>query len=149
MPSNPSLVPNETFTAFVQNAPTASPPGPADVVPIIQGGVTKQIPATNLAGGSVEVTLVSSGSSYPASITDAYIAVNKTPGSATSIVLPSAGLFTGKQYTVADCKGDAGTHLITITAGGNTFDGGDTASVINSAYGVETFTWVGSFWKRS
>lgn len=37
-------VPGQSWTNAVLNAPNAATPGPTDVVPIIQGGVTKQLP---------------------------------------------------------------------------------------------------------
>ncbi len=48
----PAWAQNDSFTSFITNAPNASTPlGSSDWVPVIQGGVTKHVPGSSLAGG--------------------------------------------------------------------------------------------------
>jgi hypothetical protein len=78
-----------------------------------------------LIGGVIysQPTFVLAGSVYNSIITDTRILVNKTIGSATSIVLaPSAGY--QLPVLVKDLKLDAATNPITVTfSGGQTLDG--------------------------
>jgi hypothetical protein len=79
-------------------------------------------------------TFVLSGATYNSAGTDTRILVNKTVGSATSVVLLSSASYS-QPVLVKDLKGDAGTNNITITfSGGQLFDG-LSSIVINNPYG--------------
>lgn len=83
-------------------------------------------------------TFVTSGLSYNSVATDTRILVNKTIGSATSVVL-----LTSTQYSlpvlVKDLKGDADSNPITVTfSGGQTMDGLSNV-VISNPYGYFWF----------
>jgi hypothetical protein len=115
----PSLA-SETFTAFVQGAPRAAQVQSGDLVPVVQGGMTKQIPAVQLVGAA-SPTLIQEGSTYPVTSTDTFIGVANTV--ATTIQLPT-GLTFNQRLVVADCLGNAGTYAITILPGaGDNIDG--------------------------
>jgi len=115
MPSN-----TETFTQFVQQAPLASQVQTSDLIPIIQGGVTKRIPAPQI-GGASSPTLTTTGATYDVLATDTFVAVAKTV--ANTVQLPSGPTF-GQRLMVADCGGNASAYPITIAAGaGDTIDG--------------------------
>jgi len=137
----------ETFTQFVTNAPASTGPTSADLIALIQGGVTKKV-APWFGGLAVPTTKVTAGASYNYTASDMLVGVLKTVGSATSLVLPSSGLFLGRMFAAADWKGDANTNPITVTAaGGNTFDGGAT-SVVLGAWASVGFLWTGTFFKK-
>ena len=111
---------NETFTQFVQQAPAATPPNTSDLLALIQGGVTKHIPAAQIIGVA-SPTIVSAAGAYAVKSSDTFLAVTKTV--ANTIQLPSGPSF-NQRLTVADCLGNAGTYPITIAAGaGDTIDG--------------------------
>ena len=57
---------------------------------------------------------LTSGSSYAMAMGDRVVVVNKSPGSATAITLPTSPLTWGV-YTIKDGSGDAGAHPITIS----------------------------------
>lgn len=108
-------------------------------------GVNYSISALQVAqliGGVIysQPTFVLAGSSYDSVITDTRILVNKTIGSATSIVLaPSAGY--QLPVLVKDLKGDSATNPITVTfSSGQTLDGLSPAQVvIENPYGYFWF----------
>lgn len=82
-------------------------------------------------------TFVLSGAAYNSVGTDTRILVNKTVGSATSVVLLGSASYS-QPVLVKDLKGDAGTNPITVTfTGGQTLDGLSSV-VINNPYG---FFW--------
>jgi hypothetical protein len=91
-------------------------------------GVNYSITALNLGlliGGGIYAnpTFVTAGASYNSVVTDTRILVNKTIGSATSVVL---ALSAGYQLPVLvkDLKRDSDTNPITVTfSGGQTMDG--------------------------
>lgn len=121
--TNPSF---KTFTRFVQDAPAADPATSADRLALVQSNLTRQTPPGAVPGGGGYVTIIVSGASYSVLPADSFIAVAKSVGSATNIILPS-GLLVPRALTIADCKGDAGTNTITLTAaGGDTVDGAAT-----------------------
>ncbi len=67
--------------------------------------------------------------------TDSLIAINKTTGQATNVILPLASSKSGP-VKVADFKGDAGTNNITIiTQGSDKFSGGLTSWIIGADTG--------------
>lgn len=108
-------------------------------------GVNYSITSAQLAlliNGSIYAapTFVTSGSMYPSVGTDSRILVNKTVGSATSVVLASSTSYL-LPVLVKDLKGDAGTNPITVTfSGGQTLDGLAPAQVvINNPYGYFWF----------
>lgn len=83
-------------------------------------------------------TFVISGATYNSVATDTRILVNKTVGSATSVVLLASASYSFP-VLVKDLKGDADSNPITITfSGGQTMDG--LASVIiSNPYGYFWF----------
>lgn len=101
-------------------------------------GVNYSITAANLGlliGGAIYAspTFVTSGASYNSVVTDTRILVNKTVGSATSIVL---ALSAGYQLPVLvkDLKRDADSNPITVTfSGGQTMDGLSSVVINNPA----------------
>ncbi len=83
-------------------------------------------------------TFVTSGATYNSVATDTRILVNKTVGSATSVVLLGSASYS-QPVLVKDLKGDSDTNPITVTfAGGQTMDG-LTSVVINNPYGYFWF----------
>lgn len=90
----------------------------------------------NFGPTSLNVKLVTSGSSYTVLITDSVILVNKTVGSATAIVLPALAAYPGIATSVSpllyvkDKKGDAATNPITITAADAALIDGQTSAVL-------------------
>ena len=108
-----------------------------------QTGVSYQITTLSLATYFNSIlygapTNITSGSVYDSVITDTRILVNKTVGSATSVVLaPSSG------YTfpvlVKDLKGDSSTNPITITFSSGQLLDGLSEVVIDNPYGYFWF----------
>lgn len=83
-------------------------------------------------------TIITSGSSYPSVATDTRILVDKTSGSATSIVMLASNQYS-LPVLIKDLKGDSATNPITITfSGGQLFDGLSDI-VINNPYG---YVWL-------
>lgn len=79
--------------------------------------------------------IVMSGASYAVLPTDTRILVNKTLGSPTTIVFPSANsMLYGGDILVKDIKGDADTNNITLNFGTSNCDGLSTIPIVN-AYG--------------
>jgi len=97
---------------------------------------TAQLAAFMAAFPALNTTEITSGASYNALTTDTTILVLKTIGSATSIVVPTAG---SMQYPfgifIKDAKGDAGTNPITVTFSGGQNCDGLTSMSISNAYG--------------
>jgi hypothetical protein len=93
-----------------------------------QSGVSYQITVLSMAQYFNSVlygipTFVTSGAVYDSIATDSRILVNKTVGSATSVVLLASTSYSFP-VLVKDIKGDAGTNPITVTfSGGQTIDG--------------------------
>lgn len=111
---------SETFTQFIQGAPVALQANTSDLIPIIQGGVTKGIPAAQ-AIGAASPTLLTTGLSYSVLTTDTFLAIAKS--SPNTVHLTSGPTF-NQRLTVADCGGNAGSNPITIVPGaGDTIDG--------------------------
>lgn len=85
--------------------------------------ITLEQLASLLAGIATVPTFVRSGSVYNSVATDTRILVDKTIGSATSVVLLSSVLYT-QPVLVKDLKLDSDTNPITVTfSGGQTLDG--------------------------
>lgn len=83
-------------------------------------------------------TIITSGAVYDSVATDTRILINKTVGSATSVVLLGSASYTFP-VLVKDLKGDAGTNPITVTfSSGQTIDGLSQV-VINNNYGYFWF----------
>ena len=106
-------------------------------------GVNYSITLTLLAdflafAQTLNPTIITSGAVYNSVATDTRILINKTIGSATSVVLlASAGYF--QPILVKDYKGDAATNPITVTfSGGQTMDG-LASVVIGTNYGYFWF----------
>lgn len=103
-------------------------------------GINYSLTLARLAAGLVgsTPTFVTSGSTYNSVATDTRILVNKTSGSATSVVLrPSAEYFF--PVLVKDLKGDADVNPITVTfSSGQTIDTLPTV-VINNPFGYFWF----------
>lgn len=116
MSANPA---NETFTAFVTNAPTSLNPA-GGVYPIIQDGITKKISYAAIIGIWSTTIITGVVPIYAATDTDIFIGVDKTIGAATQIVLPPLPQ-TGRLIVIKDIKGDADVNTITLTGG--TVDG--------------------------
>ena len=83
-------------------------------------------------------TIIVSGATYNSVATDTRILVNKSVGSATSILLLPSTSYT-LPVLVKDLKGDSPTNPITVTfSGGQTMDG-LSSIVINNPYGYFWF----------
>jgi len=105
-------------------------------------------PQTFQGSITVPVRVITSGSTVTVSATtDHTICVNKTSGSATTVNLPPNPP-TGLVIEVDDCKGDANTNNITVFPAAGLIDGA-ASFIINSQWGVRTFTNMGTFWKAS
>lgn len=83
-------------------------------------------------------TIITSGAAYNSVATDTRILVNKTLGSATSVVLLSSVSY-GVPVLVKDLKGDADTNPITVTFSGGQKMDNLTSVPINSPYGYFWF----------
>jgi hypothetical protein len=139
------------FTDFITRAPAATIVGSADMLPLIQNGVTKSVLVGLIAGNPEAVTILTSGATYQALDSDVFIGVLKTVGAATAITLIATPAVSGRKFYVADLKGDADTHPITVLpGGGHTFDGGLASWVINAPYQMQGFEWFNApagYWK--
>lgn len=120
-------------------------------------GVSYQITTDTLAAffgafPALNTSIVTSGATYNVKTTDTRVLVDKTLGSATSIVFPSVSTM---QYPygvlIKDLKGDAVTNPITITFSGGQLCDGLSSIVINNAYGWTTINPVpnGTAWYQS
>lgn len=107
-------------------------------------GVSYQITTQTLASffaafPELNTTIIKSGASYNALTTDTRILVQKTIGSATSIVLPMS---TTMQYPfgvfIKDLKGDAESNPITVSFTGTETCDGLSTLIINNNYGWVT-----------
>lgn len=137
--------PFEGFTAFVSGAPLANTPGSSDMLPIIQGGVTKRIPVGTIPQLTVAPTTEVTGAAYALLLTDEVIFVNRSPAAATVLTLPS-NPGAGRVYTVKDIAGNvSGGNNIAFANG--TIDG-NAAYQITTAYGSLTIisTGIGNNW---
>lgn len=136
--------PWEAFTAFISNAPMASTPGSSDMLALIQGGLTKRVPITQLPGLQPIVTvptIVVTASTYNALITDYTIAVNRSPAGATIINLPGSAGF-GRPMIIKDIAGNCdNNNTITVTNG--TIDG-LSSFVLDIPYGCVVLQSMGS-----
>ena len=106
-----------------------------------QLGNSYQITLTDLASffsSSGLPTFVTSGSVYDSVSTDTRILVNKTIGSATSIVLDNSTNYP-LPVLVKDLKGDAATNPITVTFTGGQLIDGLSSIVISNNYGYFWF----------
>lgn len=108
-----------------------------------QAGVSYQITTRSLATYFNSVlsgtpTIITSGSVYDSVVADQRILIDKTVGSATSVVLaPSSGyLF---PVLVKDLKGDSNTNPITVTFSSGQLLDGLSEVVINNPYGYFWF----------
>ena len=97
---------------------------------------TNTIAAFCAAFPTLNSSLVTSGATYNALTTDTAILVDKTIGSATSVVMPAAGtMLYGQRVLIKDVKGDAATNPITITFSGGQLCDGEATIIINNAFG--------------
>ena len=85
--------------------------------------------------------IITAGASYAAGLSDHFIEVNKTAGSATAITLPATGLPPWKEIVIKDGKGDAATNNITISAGGVTLLDGQVSQLIKVNFGYVAVKW--------
>jgi hypothetical protein len=100
--------------------------------------VTLQQLALLILGVNFNPTIITSGATYNSVATDTRILVNKTVGSATSVVLLPSTRYS-QPVLVKDLKGDAATNPITVTfSSGQTMDGLSSV-VINNPYGYFWF----------
>lgn len=74
---------------------------------------------------------------------DDLLVINKTSGAATVVNLPAGVL--GREFTIKDGKGDAGSNPITLTPAAGTIDGQATI-VLNIAYEAITVIYNGVQW---
>lgn len=146
------VAPNPLLNEFQSGQMTDLPSYPGGVDPTAlfevvspgtaEEGVNYSIAADQMAvliGVSVYAnTFVESGATYNSLATDTRIIVDKTVGSATSVVL-LAGASYGQPILVKDGKGDADTNPITITFTGGELMDGLTEVVINTPYGFYWF----------
>ena len=87
---------------------------------------------------NVHVNTVTTGATYNVSATtDYFVCINKGTGSATAVTLPSSPN-AGDLYIIKDCKGDASSHNITVSASGGSIDGASSL-VISTNYGLQGF----------
>lgn len=136
---------NETFTKFVQTTPATFTINDVDEIPIIQNGITRHI-SPRLIAGVPQVALITAGTTYTVTaIGNICIGVDKAAGSATEIVMPRVGAFTGQYVEVADILGDANINNITID--GSLFDNFVNYLVITQPLGVIGLRWYGTYWK--
>lgn len=100
----------------------------------------------------LNTAIVTSGATYNVLTTNTIVLFDKTLGSASACILPSAASMTYKQSVlIKDLKGDAATNPITITfTGGELCDGLNTLT-INNPYGWFRITPVptGGAWYMS
>lgn len=106
-----------------------------------EAGVNYSITAAQMAvligAPSYSNKIITAGASYNSVNTDTRILINKTIGSATSVVLlPSASY--GQPVMVKDAKGDADVNPITVTFSGGQLMDGLAQVVINNPFG---FFW--------
>jgi hypothetical protein len=103
------------------------------------GGVW--VPTPGIGGGPVHTQqIITAGSSVTVLASDSVIAINKTTGSPTAVVLPASSSKT-VPVLVVDWKGDAATNPITVTlTGADKFNAGLTSWIINSPGASYMFT---------
>lgn len=82
--------------------------------------------------------IIASGATYNSVATDTRILINKTIGSATSVVLLESAEY-GQPILIKDAKGDADVNPITITFSGGELMDGLNQVVINTPYGFYWF----------
>lgn len=87
-----------------------------------------------LAGSTVAV--------LPSSSTLIFVVVNKTVGSATTILLPVVKAL-WQTFRVIDGKGDAATNTITISGNGSLINGAAQDYIVQD-YGATDYTWDGT-----
>jgi hypothetical protein len=104
-------------------------------------GINYSVASARLAAFIIQTislpTFVLSGSVYNSVATDTRILVNKTVGSATSVVLLGGASYL-QPVLVKDLKGDAAAHPITVTFASGTMDG-LTSVVISNPFGYFWF----------
>jgi hypothetical protein len=83
-------------------------------------------------------TIITTGTAYNSIATDTRILINKTIGSATSIVLNTSQLYI-LPVLVKDLKGDSETNPITVTFSGGQLLDGLSQVVINNPFGYFWF----------
>jgi len=101
---------------------------------------------------ALNTTIITSGSTYNVLPTDTRLLVNKTLGSATSIIFPTASSMIYTQpVLIKDLKGDTGTNPITISFSGGELCDGLATITINNPYGWTTINPVpgGTAWYMS
>ena len=105
-------------------------------------GVNYSITAAEMAVligvAAYDNNIITSGATYNSVNTDTRILIDKTVGSATSVVL-LAGASYGQPILVKDAKGDADVNPITVTFTGGELMDGLTQVVINTPYGFYWF----------
>lgn len=104
-------------------------------------GINYGIPSALLAALLVQITslptFITSGAAYHSVAADTRILVNKTIGSATSVVLLGGASYK-QPVLVKDLKGDADVNPITVTFASGTLDGLSSV-VINNPFGYFWF----------
>lgn len=104
----------------------------------INYAVTMQVLANYLIGLQATPTFVTSGAVYNSVAADARILVNKTIGSATSVVLAQSQVYLGP-VLVKGLKGDEATNPITVTFSSGQLMDTLTQVVINNPFGYFWF----------
>ena len=93
------------------------------------------------------LSFVTTGSSYNLLATDQIVEVNKTSGSATTIILLAGNAsIIGKIFSFKDGKGDAATNTITLQRTGTDTIEGSTTLLINTNRGKVSIYWNGTQW---
>ncbi len=132
-------------TVPISQLPSASAPlSGAELLPCVQGGVTKSCTPGEIYAVGQAAHVILSGGSYSLAWSDHVVIIKKTSGSATTVNLPSSPV-TGQAFTIKDGKGDAETNPITLTPSSALIDG-LAHYVINYGYGVVTLVFDGTNW---
>ena len=101
----------------------------------------------------LDTTLVTAGATYNMLTTDTFIVVDKTIGSATSIVVPLGNTMAYPfPVIIKDGKGDADTNNILITFTGGQLCDGQSSVVIDNQYGwvrISPFPLTGASWLQT
>ena len=96
------------------------------------------------SGLNYATRVVTAAGAVAVAATDGIVVVNKTVGAATAANLPASPA-EGDRYVIADGKGDASTHNITLTPAAGNINGAGTY-VINTNYGNADVVYTGAQW---
>lgn len=88
------------------------------------------------------IRTITSGATVTMVNLDGTVLIDKTAGSATAVSLPPSPTI-NVAYTVADGKGDAPTHNITVTDPNSYNIDGNASDVLNVAFASKTYLWTG------